>query len=147
MTESNEVHLTLHSDQNGESVTTHFNGQAFQKGSSIYIRYTETPESTQQEVRTTVRISKDEIKIMRHGGVEAEQSFRQGEQLTGFYRSPFTRFGLITHTSLIHNELNGYMGKITWEYDLYVHEQLNGTFKVSLDIQAAQSPTSDRPKA
>ncbi|WP_026136423.1 MULTISPECIES: YwiB family protein [Paenibacillus] len=147
MTESNEVHLTLRSDQNGESVITHFTGQAFEKGSSIYIRYTETPESTQQEVRTTVRISKDEIKIMRHGGVEAEQSFRQGEQLTGFYRSPFTRFALITHTSLIHNELNGYMGKVTWEYELYVHEQLNGTFKVSLDIQAAKAPTGDRPNA
>ncbi|WP_046216645.1 DUF1934 domain-containing protein [Paenibacillus wulumuqiensis] len=137
MTESNEVRLTLHSDQNGESVTTHFTGQAFQKGSSIYIRYTELPESAQQEVRTTVRISKDEIKIMRHGGVEAEQSFRQGEQLTGFYRSPFTRFALITHTSLIHNELNGYTGQVTWEYELYVHEQLSGTFKVSMDIQAS----------
>ncbi|MEW4372873.1 DUF1934 domain-containing protein [Paenibacillus kandeliae] len=135
MTEANQVRLTLRSEQDGESSTTEMIGQVFMKGSSLYVRYTEPQQPPQQEVRTTVKISSDEIKIMRHGGVEAEQTFRPGEQLTGFYRSPFTRFTLETNTRAIHNELDGTTGSMIWEYDLYAYEQLNGRFKVSLHIE------------
>ncbi|WP_411344619.1 DUF1934 domain-containing protein [Paenibacillus sp. WLX1005] len=135
MTEANQVRLTLRSEQDGTSSTTEMIGQVFMKGSSLYVRYTEPPQPPQPEIRTTVKISSDEIKIMRHGGVEAEQTFRSGEQLSGFYRSPFTRFALETDTRTIHNELDGTMGSIAWEYDLYAYDQLSGSFKVNLHIE------------
>ncbi|GGJ31423.1 DUF1934 domain-containing protein [Paenibacillus hunanensis] len=144
MTETNEVRLTLRSEQDGEVGTTHMVGQVFAKGNNLYIRYAEPPQPPQQEIRTTVKISNDEIKIMRHGGVESEQTFRPGEQLLGFYQSPFTRFEMETYTRSLHHGLNGITGHIAWEYDLYVHEQLSGRFKVSLHIQANdESPDHD----
>lgn len=134
MTQANQVQLTLQSDQNGESSTTNLVGQAFQKENSLYVRYTEPPQPPHQEVRTVVKISSDEIKIMRHGGVKSEQVFRVGEQMTGFYRSQATSFAMVTHTLAMHNQLRGVTGRITWEYELYVHEQLSGRFKLSLQI-------------
>lgn len=136
MTEFNQVQLTLQSDQDGEQSTTQFIGQAFQKGSSLYIRYTESADPLQQEVRTVVKIDDHEVKIMRRGGVESDQTFRQEEQLPGSYRSPFMTFALSTHTTQLTQELDGHLGRVNWEYELYVHEELTGTFKISLHIQA-----------
>ncbi|WP_322908141.1 DUF1934 domain-containing protein [Paenibacillus campi] len=137
MTEAKQVRLTLSSEQDGEVGTTEMIGHVFIKGNSLYVRYVEPPQPPQPEIRTTVKISSDEIKIMRHGGVESEQTFRPGEHLSGFYRSPFTRFEMETHTRSLHHGLKGITGYIAWEYDLYVHEQLGGRFKVSLHIQAS----------
>ena len=146
MTEANEVRLTLRSEQDGEVGTTQMTGQAFVKGNSLYVRYTEPPQPPQPEIRTIIKISNDEIKIMRHGGVESEQTFRPGEHMSGFYYSPFTRFEMETHTRALHQGLNGITGQIAWEYDLYVHEQQSGRFKVSLHIQA-QDESSNHDSA
>lgn len=136
MTEFNQVQLTLQSDQDGEQSTTQFIGQAFQKGSSLYIRYTESADTLQQEVRTVVKIDDHEVKIMRRGAVESDQTFRQEERLPGSYRSPFATFTLLTHTRQLTQVLDGHLGRVNWEYELYVHEELTGTFKISLHIQA-----------
>ncbi|AWB42880.1 DUF1934 domain-containing protein [Paenibacillus sp. CAA11] len=137
MTDSRTAALTLRSRQeNGETTVQELRGEVFTKGSSVFVRYEEPEKGPKGGVtRTMIRISDNVLKIMRHGEVESEQTFQQGQRLPGFYRSPYTTFQLSTATHSLHKKMNGASGSIEWTYDLYVFEELSGQFALSLHIQ------------
>lgn len=131
-----QVKIVVTSRQDGEETVQEVTGEAFVRGDTAYIKYEEPdPGPTGGVTRTLVKISGGELKIMRHGEVEAEQTFQVGRRLPGFYRSPFTKFNLSTHTRSLETRLVGPYGHIAWEYDLYVYEELSGNFAISLHIQ------------
>ncbi|MCQ4088921.1 DUF1934 domain-containing protein [Saccharibacillus sp. JS10] len=129
------VLITINSRQDEETVEQSLTGQVFQKDKSLYIRYEEPGASGAESIRTLVKVTQDELKVIRHGEVESEQSFRKGEALSGFYRSPYTRFAMIAHTRELGVDMQGFTGKIHWEYELEVHDVISGNFAVSLTIQ------------
>ncbi|MBW4838520.1 MAG: DUF1934 domain-containing protein [Paenibacillaceae bacterium] len=136
MPETKPVSLVLTSRQEAEETVQHLRGNAVRRGESVYIRYEEPdPGPDGAKTRTMIKITGDELKIIRHGGVEAEQTFRSGRRLPGFYRSPFTRFNLSTDTVKLESRWEGRVGQVVWEYDLYVFEELSGRFELSLHIQ------------
>lgn len=131
-----KVKITLTSRQDGEETVQALSGESFVKGDTVYIRY-EEPESGPGggTARTMVKITGGELKIMRHGAVESEQTFQVGRKLPGFYRSPYMSFNLSTDTRMLETGLEGTSGHIVCEYDLYVYEELSGRFAISLHIQ------------
>lgn len=136
MPEMSPVKLVLTSRQGQDETVQSLTGNAMIRDGAVYIRYNEpVTEPAGGITRTMVKITGEELKIMRHGDVEAEQTFRAGQRLPGFYRSPFTRFNLSTDTVKMDSRLNGVAGLVTWEYDLYVYEELSGHFAISLHIQ------------
>ncbi|MFD1179359.1 DUF1934 domain-containing protein [Paenibacillus puldeungensis] len=136
MPEMSPVLIVLTSRQGEEETVQSFHGEAALRKDTVYIRYTEPEEGTDGGViRAMVKITDHELKIMRHGVVESEQTFRSGQQLPGFYRSALTRFHLSTDTLALESRLNGVSGMVTWEYDLYVYGELSGHFVISLHIQ------------
>ncbi|MDO3413145.1 DUF1934 domain-containing protein [Saccharibacillus sp. CPCC 101409] len=136
MPETNRVLIRLRSRQDGETVEQTLAGQVFVKDRSLYIRYEEPSAAGGAEgTRTLLKVTDDELKIIRHGEVESEQSFRKGSGLAGFYRSPYTRFALVTHTRELSVRMEGVYGQIDWEYDLEIQDALSARFAVSLTIQ------------
>ncbi|WP_018753749.1 DUF1934 domain-containing protein [Paenibacillus sanguinis] len=136
MSETIPVNLLLTSRQGGDETVQRLRGNALLRGESVYIRYDEPepgPEGTQ--TRTMLKITGEELKIMRHGGVESEQTFRSGQRLPGFYHSALTRFQLSTDTLKLDAQLIGVTGFVNWEYDLYVYEECSDRFIISLHIQ------------
>lgn len=129
------VLITMNSRQDEESVEQTLAGQVFQKDKSLYIRYEEPGASGGEGVRTLLKVTQDELKVIRHGEVESEQSFRKGGSLPGFYRSPYTRFAMVTHTRDLRVRMQGPSGEIHWEYELEVHDVISSHFAVSLTIQ------------
>lgn len=132
------VSITLVSLQDGQENVVNVNGEVITKGQHLYIRYEELeqgPKGERVSVRTTIKIAGNQLKLIRHGGVQSEQSFQLGQRLPGFYRSPYTQFNLSTETRKLDVERDGRSLKVTWEYDLYVYEELSGQFAISLHIQ------------
>ena len=93
------------------------------------------PQGEKISVRTTIKIAGNQLKLIRHGGIQSEQSFESGRRLPGFYRSPYTQFNLSTETSKLELVREGRSLTVEWEYDLYVYEELSGKFAISLHIQ------------
>ncbi|WP_379137553.1 DUF1934 domain-containing protein [Paenibacillus sp. sgz500958] len=132
------VSVTLVSLHEGERSVLNVTGEVIAKGSQLYIRYEEPgqgPEEENAAIRTTIKISGSELKLIRHGGVQSEQTFEQGRRLPGFYRSPYTQFNLSTDTRELDITRNGRSLKISWDYELYVYDELSGQFAISLHIQ------------
>lgn len=132
------VSITLESLQDGQRNVVQAAGEATARGQQLYIRYEESEKGPQGEavsVRTTLKISDSGLKLIRHGGIESEQSFEPGRRLPGFYRSPYTQFNLSTDTRNLDIVRKGRSLTVAWEYDLFVYEELSGQFALSLHIQ------------
>lgn len=133
-----QVAITLESTQNGERSILKAEGEAVAKGEVLYIRYEEIqqgPQGEQVSVRTTLKVSANGLKLIRHGGVESEQSFTPGTRQPGFYRSPYTQFNLSTDTRRLDIVRSGRSLTVSWDYELYVYEALSGEFAISMQIQ------------
>ncbi|MGG3280906.1 DUF1934 domain-containing protein [Paenibacillus solani] len=138
MNDRHRVSIRLQSLHEEENTVQELPGEAFIKGNVLYVRYIEPAAGPHQgETRAMLKLSEDELKLIRHGQVESEQSFRLGQQLPGYYRSPFTSFQLSTHTRHLELELDGLSGRAAWAYDLYVFGELSGHFSISLTIREA----------
>lgn len=128
--------IQLRSHHEGEEVVQDMLAEVFARGSVLYVKY-EDPEVGPQggSTRTTIKITPDLVKIIRHGEVESEQSYQLGKTLPGFYRSPYITFNLSTHTHEMKMDIQGGLGCVSWSYDLYVYDDLSGVFAISLYIQ------------
>lgn len=137
MPDKKEVRIVLTSTQGEDKSVQEMRGEVVALGEGIfYVKYEEPDKGpTGGITRTMVKISNNELKIMRHGEVESQQTFIAGQRLPGFYRSPFTKFNLSTDTSRLEINLEGAFGTVFWEYDLYAYEELSGHFVISLNIQ------------
>ncbi|BFH65835.1 MULTISPECIES: DUF1934 domain-containing protein [Paenibacillus] len=136
MQDAKKARIQLQSRHEGEDVVQKTEAEVFERGGALYLKYEEPETDLQgQKIRTLLKITSDSLKMIRHGAVESEQSFQEGQRLPGFYRSPYTSFNLSTQTSLLEIRLNGTAGTIRWAYDLYVHEECTGHFNISLHIQ------------
>jgi uncharacterized beta-barrel protein YwiB (DUF1934 family) len=130
--------VTLESLQDGQKNVMKAAGEVIARGAQLFIRYEEAEQGPRGEavsVRTTIKISGSELKLIRHGSIESEQSFALGRRLPGFYRSPYTQFNLSTKTRKLDITREGRSLNVSWEYDLYVYEELSGQFAISLYIQ------------
>lgn len=133
------VKLQIHSVADGEKVNQQVVGEALRKGNALYIRYVEEEQLPGSEpIRNTVKITDNSVKLIRHGGVESEQTFELGKRLPGFYRSPFSSFALSTDTKELSLSLSNLSGKISFSYDLYVFEEQSGQLSISIEIQEDQ---------
>lgn len=139
MPEKTKARIVVTSRQGQEETVQEWMGEVFAKEDATYIRYEEPEEIPGSgATRTLVKVTGGALKIMRHGGVEAEQTFEVGRRLPGFYRSPLTSFNLSTRTRSLETKLTGTTGHVVCEYDLYVFENLSGHFAISLHIQEEQ---------
>lgn len=139
MSDRKQATVILHSLHEGENTVQELPAEVFAKGNALYVRYEEPKAGPFQGVtRATVKLSEDELKIIRHGEVQSEQAFRLEHRLPGFYRSPFISFQLSTHTQRLSIELTGMSGRASWAYDLYVFDEFSGHFSISLTIQEAK---------
>ncbi|MBP2002753.1 uncharacterized beta-barrel protein YwiB (DUF1934 family) [Paenibacillus shirakamiensis] len=139
MPDARQALITLTSRQSGEETETvqEFVGRIFEMGPSIHVLYEEQDSAPGQQgvIRNRLTLRKEELKIIRHGGIESSQTFQQGKKLPGYYRAPYTSFNLSTDTQSLDVDMNGYSGSVRWSYDLYVFDDLTQHFDISLHIQ------------
>ncbi len=120
----------------GEDVVQEMPAELILKGTTLYVRYEEPEVSPQGGApRTTIKITPNQVKIIRHGEVQSEHSFQREKRLPGFYRSPFTTFNLSTYTTDMDIEIEGMYGHVRFAYDLYVFDDQSGQFAIHLHIQ------------
>ncbi|CAH0122331.1 MULTISPECIES: DUF1934 domain-containing protein [unclassified Paenibacillus] len=139
MSVKRQVRVRVESNHERETTVQEFTGVRLVKGRYVYVRYEERtePVSGGESARTmtTVKIGDDELKIIRHGHVQSEQSFRAGRKLPGFYRSPYAQFQLSTYTRELQMDVQEAAMRMAWVYDLFVHGECTGRFAVQISIQ------------
>jgi uncharacterized beta-barrel protein YwiB (DUF1934 family) len=133
MTEKRNVKLQITSQTEGQTIEQTFNAELYVKGDSCYYRYNETDENMGRTV-TTLKVEPQQIRIIRHGDVQSEQSFALQSHKTFYYQTPQGRLELTTYTHEINVSLTEQVGTISWSYDLFVVGGLSGTYSLTVEI-------------
>ncbi|RTE09635.1 DUF1934 domain-containing protein [Paenibacillus whitsoniae] len=134
MTDKQRVRIRIESRSGSETTVQKARGELYRKGDHTYIRYEEEPNELGRTV-TLIRLEAEQIRIIRQGDVQAEQTFVAGEKRTGFYHTPQLRMELETEThTLVSEAVNG-IGITRWSYDLYASGTHAGAYRIKLLIQ------------
>lgn len=145
------VSITLESFASGERIKRSMEGDLFLKGRQLYIRYDEPPEAEMGRTVTTLKVEREELRIVRHGDVRFEQSFIAGKRHIGYLQTQQGRMELETETVSLDvrygdlpNSLDGNISvpedplTIGWVYKLSVMGEDAGEYRLSLRVVLLQ---------
>jgi uncharacterized beta-barrel protein YwiB (DUF1934 family) len=133
MTEKRNVQLQITSRSEGQIIEQTFKAELYVKGDKGYYRYNETDENMGRTI-TTLKVEPRQIRIIRHGDIQSEQTFALQSHKTFYYQTPQGRLELTTYTHEINVNLTDQVGKISWSYDLFVGSELSGTYSLTVEI-------------
>jgi uncharacterized beta-barrel protein YwiB (DUF1934 family) len=142
MLESTPIQLTVLSeihngkDDEKETIEVKTTGEYVQKGKTQYIRYEEEHELGY--VKTTVKITGNEVVVMRSGAVSMKQRFSKGVLTLTDYTTPFGKLQLETKTKSLTIDTNELEGKLVILYDLQIDEKEKHVHKLVLTYKEEQ---------
>ena len=123
-------------DHEKETIEVHTTGEYVLKGKTIYLRYEEEHELG--FVKTTVKVTQNEVVVMRSGAVTMKQRFIQDAQTLTNYSTPFGRLQLETNTKSLSFETYELEGKLVILYDLQIDEKEKHVHKLMLTYKEEQ---------
>lgn len=133
MTVNRTVHLKITSESEGQFIEQAFKAELYVKGDHIYYRYNEIDENMGRTI-TTLKVEPQQIRIIRQGDIQSEQAFALRSHKSFFYQTPQGKLELSTYTHEINSCLTDQVGTISWSYDLYVSDELSGTYALKVEI-------------
>jgi uncharacterized beta-barrel protein YwiB (DUF1934 family) len=134
ITDKQRVRIRIASKQGEQETLQVAQGDMYPKGKHFYIRY-EDAESELGHTTTLLKLETGQMRIIRQGDVESEQSFVPGERSVGFYQTTQGRLELEMHTHGMSSDLNHGLGWVSWSYDLIVQGEPAGLYEIKLVIQ------------
>jgi uncharacterized beta-barrel protein YwiB (DUF1934 family) len=134
MTGKRRVRIRIEGRQGEQQTVQLAEGYLYPKGNHFYIRYEET-ESELGRTSTLLKLESGQIRIIRQGDVESEQSFVPGERRVGFYQTSQGRMELEMHTHDMASDMQQGLGSVIWSYDLFVQGEPAGLYEIKLVVQ------------
>ncbi|GHH97961.1 DUF1934 domain-containing protein [Neobacillus kokaensis] len=110
-------------------------GRYFQKGNASYLKYEEVMEEL-GTVRTIVKISEEEMLILRSGAIKMRLPFQLQKKLNGSYEMPFGVFETATLAQKM-EFTDGHVqggGQIDIVYDFEMQGSPAGTYQLKIQF-------------
>jgi uncharacterized beta-barrel protein YwiB (DUF1934 family) len=125
------VRIDIESRSAGQGMTQSAQGELFFKEEQLVLRYAESDPSLGRTM-TTMKIEPGEIKVIRHGDVESDQSYRPGHTTRGVLRTSGAILSLEKRTHEIRCDMNEHGGTVRWSYDMIMNGEPAGMFELSV---------------
>lgn len=107
-------------------------GRYYQKEKAVYLQYEEVLEEV-GTVRTTVKVSKEDMLILRTGAIKMRLPFRLQETLKGSYELPLGAFETTTTArKMDYTDHGNNSGRIEIVYDFEMQGSPAGTFHLEI---------------
>jgi uncharacterized beta-barrel protein YwiB (DUF1934 family) len=123
------VRIDIESRSAGQGITQSAQGELYLIGEQLVLRYAESDPSLGRTT-TTMKIDPGEIKVIRHGDVESEQSYRPGQTTRGTLRTGGAILSLEKRTHEIQCDMDERGGTIRWSYDMIMNGEPAGVFEL-----------------
>ena len=133
MSDKYPVQLQITSMNGDETIRQTVNGQRYTRGANQYFRYEEN-EPGMGATSTLLKVSPEEIRVIRQGDIESEQTFAVGETRPGFYRTPQGTLHLTTRAESVSVQLDNGIGSISWSYEMHLAGEYAGTFRLEIEV-------------
>jgi uncharacterized beta-barrel protein YwiB (DUF1934 family) len=128
-------------DDEPQIITQRVKGKLECKGEEWVIRYVEEP-GTDDEMRTSVKSSPDQLTITRHGLVSYRQTYCPGKRLESIVHTPAGVTEMEVMTLYYERERDERVGKIEFAFLLHMGQQYLGRYQLSLKWMEDQKDES-----
>ncbi|WP_158289597.1 DUF1934 domain-containing protein [Paenibacillus flagellatus] len=132
------VRIRIESKQADQVHVREASGELYDRNGSYYLRYAE-PDPELGKTTATVKWDESHIKVIRHGDVESDLTFRSGERTPGSFALPQGRLPLECYTHGIERKLSDGLGSLSWSYDMYADGTYAGRIRLRLTIEEEQA--------
>jgi uncharacterized beta-barrel protein YwiB (DUF1934 family) len=126
-----QVHIQMESVGEEGTAIQHAEGDLYERSDSWFLRYVE-PDAEQGAVTATIRITQDQIKLMRRGAVDSDMTFERNVAHLGGYTTAGIHLELETIATEILVELTEGKGKVAWSYYLNSLDDLSSLRRVTV---------------
>lgn len=129
--------IGTHRDETGdeqsiELVTT---GRYYRKNHCDYFTYSESELTGMEGTTTLLKVRQDGVVLVRMGGIDQRQEFRQGEYTVSTYITPYGAMELGVTTNDMTVDLIAGTGSITINYDLEIDGKWQSLNKLAIHIR------------
>ena len=120
-------------DGNMDTIELKAYGQIIEKNGSIYIKYNQKEED--MEVKNTIKISEDCIKVIKTGSVNSTMTFTKGNKHTNKYATPQGMFLIDTKVNDFKISNGEKKLEVHLDYMIEIQEMFAGKNKVIIKVE------------
>jgi uncharacterized beta-barrel protein YwiB (DUF1934 family) len=128
-----KISTEIHQDGNKETFEMITFGRYYQKGESSFLQYEEVLEDA--KINTTVKISEQEVLILRSGAIKMRMRFQEQKTLAGTYETPYGVLQTSASTKRLNQSLKNNTGLLELVYDLQMQGQDSGTYHMTIQYE------------
>lgn len=123
-------------DGHVERLLREVEGRYFFKGGKHYLRYEDGQLDGQSRTPTTIKLSPDEMVVLRRGGVAVEQRFIPARETRAAYHAAGGVLELVMRTHALQAEFGEASGHARVQYHLSVNGAPVGEYEIELKVEA-----------
>ncbi|WP_270840160.1 DUF1934 domain-containing protein [Peptacetobacter hiranonis] len=120
-------------DGNMDTIELKAYGQIIEKNGSIYIKYNQKEED--MEVKNTIKISEDCIKVIKTGSVNSTMTFTKGNKHTNKYATPQGMFLIDTKVNDFKISNGEKKLEVHLDYMIEIQEMFAGRNKMIIKVE------------
>jgi uncharacterized beta-barrel protein YwiB (DUF1934 family) len=128
-----KISTEIHQDGNKETFELITFGRYYQKGESSFLQYEEVLEDA--KINTTVKISEQEVLILRSGAIKMRMRFQEQKTFAGTYETPYGVLQTSASTKRLNQSLKNNTGLLELVYDLQMQGQDSGTYHMTIQYE------------
>ena len=120
-------------------------GEYFFRNGKHYVLYeeiAESPDGDNDISKNTVKISKDQVEIMKKGGSNVHMVFQENQKNLTYYTTPFGQLMISIFTNHINIKEKDEVIEITLRYDLEINQTFVSDCEINMFIIAKDAQTS-----
>lgn len=119
---------------NGEiqTIESFYNGEKIEKNGSIYISFNEY--ETIKDSRSTIKISDDEVLILKSGEVRAKMKFKENTDYSSVYSTIYGDFNMFLHTYKISKRILDNEIKLNLDYKITIKNFMNANNRIEIKV-------------
>ena len=116
-------------------------GEYYFKNGKHYILYEEVHEEDQTITKNTIKVSEDQIDILRKGTINVHMTFEENKNNITFYNTPFGQLLIGINTYKIEKDIkdDGMLLKITYGLEVNYAHISNCTIKIHIKSKESDS--------
>lgn len=135
--ESRDVKIRMKMSQcldNGEEQTieSFYNGKRIEKNGSVYINFLEY--ETVKDSKGTIKISDDEVIILKSGEIISNMRFREDRNHRSEYKTPYGTFDMSLYTYKISKKIEEDEIKLNLDYKVSIDGLMDANNRVEIKV-------------
>lgn len=110
-------------------------GEYYERGGKIYIKYDEQIEDENGVVHSMVKISDDEVELTKKGSVKVNMIFRENEKINSAYDTPYGQLMLGIYTTSIEKTIEETFVELVIKYSVEANGDFLSEATVAIKVQ------------